>query len=611
MRAEGPREFQVPHLRVFKQRQHRVPVALGLRFDGPPQQQRDALIGDVLLALHHRAHNGQALVRRQPLGTAQQLRAHFGMLFGNREIRDRRREQRTRLALVARAAHDPAAHVRIGMLQQIHRERVAQSAEHVQREQRIERIWIVRVARELFQFRQRGFFLAPVQLERGLETEPFVRVLQIRDQLAHRRGVQVEWFQPDLRVLRSHAIDASVGLAPVINRPHVTEARVVPVREVNAAIRPRLDVHRTEPPVRTAQQFRIVLCAECRGGGNAAAHVAHVLQRVRGDEMPGEFRHQPAIVNRKRLAETLAVALRLHVLEVAERIRIQRRPVFAEALGPAHALIEMHPALRAIRAAEHAPLRVNFAAESIAAAFAENLEHARLWMKTPDVLALKFHVLRHCGRDVARRRAAVRAIEPSVRSPAQTARDGMRVFQSETTEHHLRIAVGDVVVIRVGMEKQIRRVHHPDAARALDRRRRDVQSVEHGLVLVERSAARRILEHHDFVRALRALRRRLRHLVELRAQVLVVAHDLQRRGKLILEVLHYPQVPARIPAHVKRLRDVGFARHEIDHVAVAHFESLQRVLRSGRRRVVALHAAARVGFRDPPNLVAPRRGGDL
>ena len=95
-----------------------------------------------------------------------------------------------------------------------------------------------------------------------------------------------------------------------------------------------------------------------------------------------------------------------------------------------------------------------------------------------------------------------------------------------------------------------------------------------------------------------AMRRRLGHLVELRAQVLVVAHDLQPGGKLILEILHHPQATARVPTDLQRLRHVRFARHEIDHDVRPHLEFLHRLLGRRGRCVVPHHATARSCLHD-------------
>ena len=110
------------------------------------------------------------------------LGAHLGMLLDRGEVLQGRRHERGHLAPVTEAAHHPAAHIRIAVLQQVQREIIAQAAEHVQGEERVERIRIVLIARELLQFRQRALLPAPRKLERGLLAEPLVRMLQVRDQ---------------------------------------------------------------------------------------------------------------------------------------------------------------------------------------------------------------------------------------------------------------------------------------------------------------------------------------------------------------------------------------------------------------------------------------------
>ena len=96
--------------------------------------------------------------------------------------------------------------------------------------------------------------------------------------------------------------------------------------------------------------------------------------------------------------------------------------------------------------------------------------------------------------------------------------------------------------------------------------------------------------------------------------MLVVTDDLQPRGKLVLQVLHEPQPPARIPAHVERLTRIRLAGPHVDGEAVAHLERLQRLAGRRRRRIIAHQAAALERLHHLAHLIVGRgglRGGTL
>ena len=80
---------------------------------------------------------------------------------------------------------------------------------------------------------------------------------------------------------------------------------------------------------------------------------------------------------------------------------------------------------------------------------------------------------------------AVAAVQPTVRPPDQAVGHGVRVFQAEAGEMHLRSRVGDVIAVPVGVEEEIRRVKHPDAAAARQHGGGDVQALGEGRKLPE------------------------------------------------------------------------------------------------------------------------------
>src|SRR5690606_32171237 len=121
-------------------------------------------------------------------------------------------------------------------------------------------------------------------------------------------------------------------------------------------------------------------------------------------------------------------------------------------------------------------LGIHLGAERVAASFGEDLEHLRLRVITPDVLPLELYVLRYPTADITRRRAADRSIHPTVRAQQQTVRNRMGIFQAETAQAHLGIAVGYIVVVRIGIKQQEGRVEDPYSPSAFDRCRCQVET---------------------------------------------------------------------------------------------------------------------------------------
>ena len=364
----------------------------------------------------------------------------------------------------------------------------------------------------------------------------------------------------------------------------MAEPRVIPVSQPHRAIRTDFDVNRAEPAVRGTEEGIFIHRLEGGSIRDALADIDHVLQGIRRDEFPTErVSHQVAVINAEGLGEALAIALRLHVTEVAEGIGIVRGAVFAEVLLATHALLVMHATRGAVGAAEDAALGIDLVAEGIAAAFRIDFEDLRPGMIAPDVLAFELHVLRNLAADIAFGRAAVRTIEPAIGTELKTVRDAVRVLDAKAAQADLGIAIGDVIVIRIGIEEKIRRIHDPDAARALEGGGGDVQTGDDVLVGFVNTIAVLVFEDRDLVRALHAARGRLRHLVIHRAQMLVIAHDLEPGRELILDVLCNPEPTTRVKGHVQRLRNLRLRGDEINGETVTQCEAFQRFL--GRCRL--------------------------
>ena len=115
-------------------------------------------------------------------------------------------------------------------------------------------------------------------------------------------------------------------------------------------------------------------------------------------------------------------------------------------------------------------LGVDLDAERVAAPFGEDLVAARLGVIAPDELAHRvdglFAGIEARPSHVAGDRRPLGRVKPAVGAPAQAVDDRVRVFQAEPLEMNFGVAVGHVVVVAIGIEEQIGRVEHPDAAPA-------------------------------------------------------------------------------------------------------------------------------------------------
>ena len=191
------------------------------------------------------------------------------------------------------------------------------------------------------------------------------------------------------------------------------------------------------------------------------------------------------------------------------------------------------------------------------------------------------------GRD----RAPLRAVEPAVGSPAQAVGDGVSVLKAEAGEMHDGIAVGDVVVVRFGVEQEVGRVQHPHAAAAALDRGGDVQAVHKGGLPVEHTIVAGALVDGDFVPPPDMMGRWQRYLVVDGAPIIVVADDLESGGFGVLEVLHDPHAAAFVEIKKQRLCHGGFGQQRFQLQLGRNAESLQGLGRAQRLGIGRRHAA--------------------
>jgi hypothetical protein len=141
----------------------------------------------------------------------------------------------------------------------------------------------------------------------------------------------------------------------------------------------------------------------------------------------------------------------------------------------------------------------------------------------------------------------------------------VHVFQPKTGEVYRRIAIRHVVLIGIGIEEKVGRVHHPDTAFSGQGGGGDVQAADKVLRGLEIAIAVGVFEDGDAILALDVVRRRGRRpVLILYAPVHVVSGDLKALGEGILPVLHDPHAPALVEGEVDRLRDERFLGAEGD-----------------------------------------------
>ena len=273
---------------------------------------------------------------------------------------------------------------------------------------------------------------------------PFVGVLQKLDQLRTGFLGEVKRFYR-LGALGMHAIDAAAALVPSIARIEVTKAAVVPVGKIHRAIGAGLGVDNAKPAiVRGGHRWR-VNGAKARGVLINSTCLNAVHQCHAGDDVAFVTGQFAALVDDGRLREARLVALMRHVLIETKRMRIYQRPMFGPALDVATALYVMHPARVAIiRAAKCAALAVEIHAKRIATALGKYFEFFCARMIPPNRLSEELDAL-----NLRRARAAMRAINPTVRSPAETVCTGVSVLKAEATQVHFRIAIRNVIAVSV------------------------------------------------------------------------------------------------------------------------------------------------------------------
>ncbi len=116
----------------------------------------------------------------------------------------------------------------------------------------------------------------------------------------------------------------------------------------------------------------------------------------------------------------------------------------------------------------------------------------------------------------------------------------MCVFESKTLEMNFRIRIGDIIVIRVGIEKQIGRIQDPNSSPSPFDSRHNIQSIEESFVLVEDPVSIGVLVDRYSVRPLGVVGWREGGFIVDASVVLVFTDDSQPGRIGVLPILDHP-----------------------------------------------------------------------
>ena len=417
---------------------------------------------------------------------------------------------------------------------------------------RVRRLRHIQLRRPRIQLRQhlRTALIPQFALRKGAHV--FAIAFQHLQQLRHRRSGDLRT-RTRRAALRRHAPDATVHMvATRITEIHlaVLDDRVVPVRDVDRAVRAHLHIDRAEGAVRARQQvrqlFRDVAAPARRQRKAVHAIPAEVIQHKR----PLPLRRPVRVLH-----DVQTALLRLTGAQaVHDALRARRRRKHAAREDEIDAL-----APRAIAGKALAPA-IEFKTPRIDQALADHLRAARLRAEFPHAAAHQPpHAIRrlHVAVDVDR----LQKVQHSLRSPAHRVQQVVRVLRAEAAQQD-RALVRLQIPVRILQKEHLRRVRHIQTAITRRQRRRDVQPVREGRRFVCLAIAIRVLQHHHEVLGL-----------------------LARLDVRIRRARHHPQPALRVPVHLHRLLDHRLRGKQVHLQPLRHHKRLQLRLRVRIRQI--------------------------
>ena len=209
----------------------------------------------------------------------------------------------------------------------------------------------------------------------------------------------------------------------------------------------------------------------------------------------------------------------------------------------------------------------------IARAVGIDLELFSHRMKAPDA-RIDFLALLLGGPGFADLRVGedtVTSVKPAVGSPGESVQRFVGVLIAPAVEEDLGLAVGDVVLIGVRVEKKVGRRADVDAAEADRDPAGEIDLLGENLAGFESAVTVRVFEDENAVLAL-----------------VVIAGVAHRIGV----PLDYPEAAARVEVHRDGLRDLRFGRDEIYRESRRQLHAGEGILRRETAAVIILRATA-------------------
>ena len=343
------------------------------------------------------------------------------------------------------------------------------------------------------------------------------------------RQVSVETPMANER-LCGDAIDAAIGsVDTALKMSRVVDALFVKVGDVDGTVRPHADTNRPDPCVGALEGEPNVFGAKCATGRDALADHHVTLQRCHGKEFVlVAIGQADTLIDDECVRESRYLGMR-HVPEITEGIGIRERSVFGESFLeiPSLDIVEAS-CVAAVVAGKNTAFGIELDTERVTASFGEDLIHVSFGVVTPNQLSHRAdrRVVTSRTAHFATNRAALGGIEPSVGSPREAVDDRVRILETEAFEVHFGRAVGTVVAIAVGVEEEVGRIEHPDAATTDGERCGDVQAAEESGMPVVDAVPVGVFVDGDAVLSWRALGRRKGGLVVDRPEMLVATDRL-------------------------------------------------------------------------------------
>ena len=245
------------------------------------------------------------------------------------------------------------------------------------------------------------------------------------------------------------------------------------------------------------------------------------------------------------------------MLEVPVGVRVVQGTVLGKALHMVGALhLVQHGVAAVVGPGYQLAMAVKVQSPCVAASLAEKFKRATRRMVPPDSL-LKLDSTNLPGHG-----AALGAVQPPIRSPDKAVGVGMGILHAKPGQQHLRIPIGNVVAIFVGVEQKVGRLHHEDTAPTQRQSRGKVQARNEIPRLAIATVGVRILQDGDPVGTLGPLGRRFGNLVPNRAEILVLGYGLEAGGIRVLKILDNPHPPAAVEGDAERLANERFGRDQ-------------------------------------------------